>query len=118
MPPTARPRSSGAQAPTRELLVGRAEEGDADALEALAGIGRLLGAAIGSFVNMFEPGLVVVGGGFGIAAVEFLVPAAPRSRAARRSSRRRALRIVAGELGSDAGLIGAGLVALRGRSTA
>ncbi|HWL34309.1 MAG TPA: ROK family protein, partial [Gaiellaceae bacterium] len=61
---------------TAELLVGRAEEGDPAALEALSGIGHLLGAAIGSFVNTFAPELVIVGGGFGIAAFEFLVPSA------------------------------------------
>ena len=42
---------------TAELLVGRAEEGDPAALEALAGIGHLLGAAIGSFINIFAPEL-------------------------------------------------------------
>ena len=95
-----------------ELLVGRAEEGDPDALEALAGIGHLLGAAIGSFVNTFAPELVVVGGGFGIAAFEFLVPSA--LEIARRETVEPdvlPVKIVIAELGSDAGLIGAGLLA-------
>ena len=95
-----------------ELLVGRAGEGDADALEALAGIGHLLGAAIGSFVNTFAPELVIVGGGFGIAAFEFLVPSA--LEIARRETVEPdvlPVRIVSGELGSEAGLIGAGLLA-------
>jgi glucokinase len=95
-----------------ELLVGRAEEGDPDALEALAGIGHLLGAAIGSFVNVFAPELTIVGGGFGIAASEFLFPEA--LEVARREAlepARAGLRIVKAELGSDAGLIGAGLLA-------
>ncbi len=95
-----------------ELLVGRAEEGDPDALEALAGIGHLLGAAVGSFVNMFAPELTIVGGGFGIAAAEFLFPQA--HEVARREAlepARAGLRIVKAELGSDAGLIGAGLLA-------
>jgi glucokinase len=95
-----------------ELLVGRAEEGDPAALEALSGIGHLLGAAIGSFVNMFAPELVIVGGGFGIAAFEFLVPSA--LEIARRETVEPdvlAVRIVPAALGSDAGLIGAGLVA-------
>ena len=76
---------------TAELLVGRAEEGDPAALEALAGIGHLLGAAIGSFINIFAPELTIVGGGFGIAASEFLFPAAARGRAAR-GARARAAR--------------------------
>lgn len=96
-----------------ELLVGRAREGDAAALEALSAIGHLLGAAIGSFVNMFAPEVVIVGGGFGLAAFEFLVPSALEI-ARRETVEPDALpvRIVSGELGSDAGLIGAGLLAL------
>ena len=95
-----------------ELLVGRAEEGDPEALDALAGIGHLLGAAVGSFVNIFAPELVIVGGGFGIAAFEFLVPSA--LEIARRETVEPdilTVRIVAAELGSEAGLIGAGLLA-------
>lgn len=98
---------------TAELLVGRASDGDAAALEALSGIGHLLGAGIGSLVNIFGAELVVVGGGFGSAAAEFLFPEA--LEVARREvlleSAGAALRIVKAELGSDAGLIGAGLLA-------
>lgn len=99
---------------TAELLVERAEAGDARAIESLAGIGHLLGVGIGSFVNTFGPELVVIGGGFGIAAAGFLFPSA--LGAARRETTieaaRTSFRIVAAELGTDAGLIGAGLVAL------
>jgi glucokinase len=97
---------------TAELLVGRAEEGDPAALEALAAIGHLLGAAIGSFINIFAPELTIVGGGFGIAASEFLFPSA--LQVAKREAlepARAGIRIVTAELGSDAGLIGAGLLA-------
>ena len=99
---------------TAELLVGRASEGDAAALEALSGIGHLLGAAIGSLLNIFGTELVVIGGGFGTAAAEFLFPAAlgVAHREALLESSRVSLRIVKAELGSDAGLIGAGLLAL------
>jgi len=96
-----------------ELLVGRASEGDEAALEALAGIGHLLGAGIGAFVNVFGAELIIVGGGFGIAAAEFLFPEAlemARRETVLESARPR-LRIVKAELGSDAGVIGAGLLA-------
>ena len=95
-----------------ERLVGGAQEGDAGALEALAGIGHLLGAAIGSFVNIFGPELVVVGGGFGIAAFEFLIDSA--NEIARRETvvPELVVKIVRAELGSEAGLVGAGLLAL------
>jgi glucokinase len=92
-------------------LVTRAREGDDAAREALAGIGRYLGSAIGSFVNVFNPELVVVGGGFGMAAGELLLGPA-REIVAREalSPGREIVRIVPAELGPDAGLIGAGLV--------
>jgi glucokinase len=95
-----------------ELLVGRAQEGDAAALESLAGIGHLLGAAIGSFVNIFGPDVVVVGGGFGSAAFEFMVDSALEIARRETVIPDLPVRIVPAELGSDAGLIGAGLLAL------
>ena len=95
-----------------ELLVARAEEGDAAALEALAGIGHLLGAAIGSFVNIWGPDVVVVGGGFGSAAYAFLVDSAHEIARRETVVPELPVRIVRAELGSDAGLIGAGLLAL------
>ncbi|MGZ8783282.1 MAG: ROK family protein [Gaiellaceae bacterium] len=97
---------------TSEQLVGRAGEGDAAALEALSGIGHLLGAAIGSFLNIFAPEVVVVGGGFGIAASDFLFP--PAVEVARREAVEPdslPLRLVRAELGAEAGLVGAGLLA-------
>jgi glucokinase len=102
----------GAEA-TAGLLVRRATDGDVAALEALAGIGHLLGAAIGSLFNIFGTELVVIGGGFGSAAAEFLFPEALEvaRREAVLESSRVSLHIVKAELGSDAGLIGAGLLA-------
>ncbi len=97
---------------TAEQLVERARAGDDAALAALASMGRLLGAGIGSLVNVFGVELVIVGGGFGGAAAELLF--GPALEAARREAlppAREGLRIVEAALGSDAGLIGAGLVA-------
>jgi glucokinase len=93
-------------------LVERAKAGDGDAREALARIGRSLGAAIGSLVNVFDPELVVVGGGFGAAAGELVL--GPARESARREAIHPAdgeLRIVPAELGPESGLVGAGLVA-------
>jgi glucokinase len=94
------------------MLIERARTGDGDAREALARIGRSLGAGIASLVNVFDPELTVVGGGFGAAAGDFVFE--PAREAARREAvvpANRTLRIVAAELGSEAGLVGAGLVA-------
>jgi len=101
----------GAGADAR-VLVERARAGEALAVAALARIGALLGAAIGSLANIFDPDVVVVGGGFGAAAGELLL--GPALVSARREAIRPAdetLRIVEAELGDEAGLIGAALVA-------
>jgi len=93
------------------LLVARAKEGAGDAIEALARIGELLGAAVGSFVNIFDPDLVIIGGGFGAAAGDLVLE--PARASARREAIQPAdarLRIVEAELGEEAGLIGAALV--------
>ncbi|RDI73930.1 Transcriptional regulator/sugar kinase [Gaiella occulta] len=98
----------GAAAPE---LVRRAHAGEAAAIEALGRIGHLLGVAIGSLVNVFDPDVVVIGGGFGAAAGELVL--GPAREAARREAIQPAdetLRIVEARLGEDAGLIGAGLV--------
>ena len=39
-------------------------------------VGHHLGVAIGSLINVFNPQLVVIGGGFGVAAFDLLLPAA------------------------------------------
>jgi glucokinase len=81
----------------------------------LGEIGHHLGVAIGSLVNIFGSTRVIIGGGFGIAAFEHLVPAARRAvlREALAPGGQ-ALEIVCAELGGEAGLIGAALVAFEG----
>ena len=91
-------------------LVRLANEGEPRAIEILDGIGRHLGAGIGSLVNIFNPELVVIGGGFAAAGDFILDPAreiVAREGLAGAGNR---VRIVRAELGTAAGLIGAGLV--------
>jgi glucokinase len=78
---------------------------------ALNEIGHHLGVAIGSLLNIFGPQVVVIGGGFGVAAADLLF------EEARRAILREALapaghevRLAIAELGPSAGVIGAGLV--------
>ena len=78
--------------------------------EALGDIGRHLGTGIGSLVNIFGPEVVVIGGGFGIAAFDVLL------EHARESIQREALpsgevRVVRAQLGVEAGMVGAALAA-------
>jgi glucokinase len=99
----------GPQADSR-MLVRLAGEGDDTAREVLAGIGRRLGAGIATLVNIFNPELVVIGGGFA-AALEFLLESAREVLTRDALSPAGEVPIVRAELGPEAGLIGAGLIA-------
>lgn len=92
-------------------LVRLAAEGDETAIGILDGIGRRLGAAIGSFVNIFRPQLIVIGGGFAAAGDFLLNPARETMRREALPPARDRAEIVRAELGTAAGLIGAGFVA-------
>jgi glucokinase len=92
-------------------LVRLAAEGNKLARDILAGIGRHLGAGIGSLVNLFNPELVVIGGGFAAAGDFILDPAREIVRREALAQAGDRVRIVRAELGTAAGLIGAGLVA-------
>lgn len=79
---------------------------------ALEGVGHHLGAAVSSLVNLFDPDVVVVGGGFGLAAGELLL--GPARQVILRDALAPAgetVRLVTAELGPAAGVIGAGLMA-------
>ena len=92
-------------------LVRLANEGDRTAVDVLAELGRRLGAGIGSLVNIFNPEVVVVGGGFAAAGDFLLEPAREVVAREALSPARELVRIVRAELGTAAGLVGAGLVA-------
>jgi len=91
-----------------------AHDGDATAIEALALIGERLGVAIASLVNIFNPEVVVVGGGV-IAAGELLLAPARAVVAERAlSPSRDVVRIVAARFGVEAGMVGAAVLAFNG----
>jgi glucokinase len=94
-------------------VVAAAAAGEAWALEVLARVGSRLGVAIASIVEVLDPAIVVIGGGVGDAACSFLLPAVRRAFGAHLvgSAHRPLPPIVAAELGDDAGVIGAGLLA-------
>lgn len=91
-------------------LVAAAQAGDAGASAALAKIGRYLGAGIASLVNLLEPELIVVGGGFAAAGGLLLDPARLVLARDGLTPGRDTVHIVLAELGPDAGLVGAALV--------
>jgi glucokinase len=109
---TAAAREAFGPAADSHRLVRLANEGDETATGVLAEIGGYLGSAFGSLVNIFDPEVIVVGGGFGTAAGEHLL--APARRVLAREALppgRDQVRIARAELGTAAGVIGAGLVA-------
>ena len=100
-------------------LVRLAGEGNEAALEILDGMGRRLGAAIGTLANLFNMERVVIGGGFGAAAWTYLIePALEVARREALEPGRSMIAIVPAELGSTAGLIGAGFIAYAALETA
>ena len=91
-----------------------AHDGDGDAIDLIALIGRRLGVGLANYVNIFNPEVIVIGGGL-LAAGELLL------EPAREEMLRRALpfvrdlvRVDAAHFGGDAGLIGAAALAFDG----
>lgn len=84
--------------------------GDRTAVAVLALIGRRLGAALTSFANIFNPDVIVVGGGV-IAAGELLLSPAREEVRSRALPPMNATPVLAAELGPDAGMIGAAAMA-------
>jgi len=94
------------------LLTRLGLEGDAGAVAVLARLGEYLGAGLVTLVNIFNPEVIVVGGG-AAAAGELLLGPARRVLQARGSRPARdQVRVVPAALGPDAGFIGAAALAL------
>jgi glucokinase len=87
-------------------VIDRARAGDEEANHVFAIVGRHLGVGITNLVNIFNPEVVVIGGGIAAAGEALLAPA--RQEYERRVLKATAgARIVAAELGNDAGVLGA-----------
>ena len=97
---------------TGPMITVAAAEGDLVARQAFHSVGDWLGVGLANLVAAFDPALVVVGGGVSAAGDRLLEPA--------RASLRRSLvggldrvvpRVVPAELGPEAGLVGAAVLA-------
>ena len=97
---------------TSERICSAARAGDELALEVFRRAGVYLGVAMANFVNIFNPEMIVIGGGVSAAWELFAQPA--RAEVLRRAFYVPAerCRIVRAERGDDAGLIGAAWLAL------
>jgi len=96
------------------LVTELAHDGDEQALSVLAEIGRRLGAGLCGLVNIFDPEVIVVGGG-AVAGGELLLGPA-RELVAERALPPvgAAVRIVPAHFGEESGMLGAALMALGG----
>ena len=87
-----------------------AQAGDERARGVLALVGKRLGAALSSFANIFNPDLIVIGGGV-VAAGELLIGPAREELASRALPPMNETPVAAAELGPEAGMIGAATMA-------
>ncbi len=99
--------------PTGRHLTDAALEGDWDAVALIEEMGSWLGIGIANLIAAFDPEIVVIGGGVSRAAGVLLEPTRESVlNALEGSDHRPPTPIVAASLGEDAGVIGAGLLAL------
>jgi glucokinase len=99
------------------LVTELAHDGDQAAMDVLSLIGVRLGVALASFVNIFNPEVIVVGGGVMAAGEMLLEPA--RAEMLRRAlpPSRDTVRVLAARFGAEAGMVGAAALALDGLAT-
>lgn len=89
------------------LVITAAKEGDGPAIQVLHEAGTHLGNAMAGLVCALNPELIVIGGGGAYAGDFVLGPVRNVINAKAMSGPASAVRVVAAELGNDAGLIGA-----------
>ena len=92
-------------------LVTAAEEGDPDALLIFERFARMLGMGIAGYVNVFQPERLVIGGGLSRASHLYLERAVREASARALPALWRRVEISLARGGTDAGVIGAGVLA-------
>jgi glucokinase len=96
------------------LVTELAHDGDAAAIDAIALIGTRLGVAIASLVNIFNPEVVVIGGGVIAAGDLLLDPARAEFTSRVLPVLSDGVRIVPARFGVEAGMVGAAALAFDG----
>jgi predicted NBD/HSP70 family sugar kinase len=96
---------------TPQLIVEAARLGDVVAAKVVKNAGEHLGSGIASLINIFNPGVVVLGGGVS-GAFDLLKPHIERTvRRRAYTESARLTRIVRSSLGNDATVVGAAMLA-------
>ena len=96
---------------TGPLITELAHDGDPLARDVIALIGRRLGVGIANVVNIFNPEVVVIGGGVIAAGEMLLAPAREEMLARALSPSKDLVRVEAAAFGAESGMIGASLLA-------
>ena len=98
---------------TGETVTTAAKAGDDVAIRILSQVGRRLGEGIAGLVNVIDPEIVVIGGGV-VEAGELLIRPAESAYidSVEGYEHRPAVRLVAAQMGNDAGAVGAAALAL------
>ena len=105
--------ATGLETGTQAVHAARA--GDPGAAESLTRMGESLGVGLASLLNLLDPDVVVIGGGLGSDAGALLL--GPAERVARERALEPAAsvaRFAVAELGEDAGMLGAAMLAFAG----
>jgi len=90
-----------------ELIFSQARQGQTEANAVIDEVCRYLGAAIGNVINIFNPGLIVIGGGVADAGEDFITQIWNESKRYSMAPSRQGVRLVRAQLGNDAGMVGA-----------
>jgi len=93
------------------LVTELALDGDGVSVEVMATVGRRLGAALSGLANVFDPDVILLGGGV-MAAGDLLLEPAREEFRGRALPPQNEAPIEAAALGADAGMIGAAILAL------
>jgi glucokinase len=91
---------------TAEMMQRAAEKGDRASREAFREAGRYLGVALASYVNIFDPEVIVIGGGVAKAGDLLLEQARMEMQALAMVQPLRGVRLVVSELGEFVGALG------------
>ncbi len=110
-------QAAGKPAPedvTTEVIFARAAEGEEEAKKAIEDTAYYLGVAVAGFVNIFNPEVVVIGGGVAEAGDEFIRMVEKVAVNLAQDVATQGLRVVRARMGNDAGVVGAIMLAAEG----
>lgn len=94
-----------------QAVANAATAGDPLSISILSDVGRLLGLVCASYVNVFNPDVIVIGGGVALCGDLLLGPARKSMKERAMAATQKGVRLVTAELGLSAAAIGAALLA-------